>query len=92
MDAEVVAAGDAELAVAAGEGGLQADAVAGFPACDACADFDDIADGLVAEDLRVGGGFGMDTALAPPMEVGAAQTNGPHPDEKFAGTRAVGHG
>jgi hypothetical protein len=43
----------------------------------------------VAEDLGVAGGIRVDASFGPPVEVGTAKTDGPHPDEQLARTRAV---
>jgi hypothetical protein len=87
MNAVVMLAAEAEFAMAAGDGGLDGNAVSGFAMPDPFPHGDDFADWLMAKHLRVSGGHMPDAALKIPVHVRAADADRFHPDEQFTWAR-----
>lgn len=85
LRAEVVVAGAAVVAAAAGVSGLEGDAVTGLKVVDVGADLDDGAGGLVAEDHGLAQDKGADGAVEPVVDVGAADAGVVHGDEDIVG-------
>ena len=91
-DAIVVLAFDAEFAVAAGDAGLDDDAVAGREIVNARANRNDFTGRLMAEDLRINGGRFADAAILIPVQIAATNAGRADADSEFAvtGDRAAG--